>query len=91
MMCKVSDAFPATAAPDLQGIDVDGMKQQLTAALGRIKTSGGSQCSITEVEQDVEYAEQLMRLCVTKPTSIQAALKAVRAALGTAKVLLMSR
>ena len=78
-----------TFACDAQGIDVDGMKQQLSAALGRIKAGSGSLSSITSVERDLEYAEQLLRSCVTQPTGVQATLQKARAALYTQKILLV--
>jgi hypothetical protein len=67
---------------------VDGIKKQLLAVPGRIKEAGGSKSSITAFEQDVEFAQKLVQVCVTKPAGVEAALKKARDALNTAKILL---
>jgi hypothetical protein len=78
----VSEPF----APGLQGVDVDGMQRQLTAALGRIKAASGSPIGIAAVEQDLKYAAQLLGTCMQQPTAVATALKKARVALNTEKI-----
>jgi hypothetical protein len=56
----------------LQGIDIAGMQRQLTEAPGRIQAASAS--GIAAVEQDINYAEQLLGACVQQPAAVKAAL-----------------
>lgn len=65
-----------------------GVLRQLAAIPGRLEAVAGDRDSIAAVEADVEYAAQLLAVCVRPPERVSAALQKARTALNTTKYML---